>query len=714
MAGSLAGPSAVLATVGGSANRHLDEALRETFFLGRAVFDPGPLFYPVVLVWRLSPVVWLAALPGAWLLWRRPPGAWRRPGWFVVGLLLLWAGLFLVAITPAAKKFDRYILPAVPALLLAAAAIWATWSLRVSARVSARWARAVVPVVVGAQALFWLAYAAYPLTAYNPLAGGGWTAARVLPAGWGEGISAAGRWLADSQPDAAQRTAIAGIAPALAPFFPGRALVDGLDDPAAADFQIATLGGRQLDPDGAAAAAAGLELLRTVRFGGLEQAWVYRRAAPAPLVGPPALAEPAVFGERLALTALAQTAADETVRLAARWQRLVAPADAGRYTLRLAVTDDAGNVWSSLEAELVNETAFRPADWPAGETGTVHYALELPPAMPPGRYNVRMSLVDLATAGQLPARVGEQPLGVVYPAGAVDVPRPERIVSASRVQIPQANGARWLDGALWLLGNSELPESALAGSDLPLELFWHAPTEPLPAGLQLAWSLHALDGGADQPLTTVPLSRWDTGQWRVGETVQEMMRPPLPPATPRGRYALVVQPLAADGQPLGEPATLGELTIDNIDRLYDVPMDVARPLLDDCFGEVICLRGVLLPTWTAAPGQTVDLVLYWQALHEPDAVYTAFLHVLDETGEIVLSADHWPGGLPSDIWDTGQVIEDRVPLALPAGLPPGVYRLRLGLYTADDGRRLPLDGRGADDSAADYLILPWTLTVSRP
>ena len=57
----------------------------------------------------------------------------------------------------------------------------------------------------------------------------------------------------------------------------------------------------------------------------------------------------------------------------------------------------------------------------------------------------------------------------------------------------------------------------------------------------------------------------------------------------------------------------------------------------------------------------------------------------------------------------GQVIEDRVPLALPADLPPGVYRLRLGLYTADDGRRLPLDGR-----AADHIILPWTLNVVEP
>ena len=702
--GPLAGPAAVLATVGGSANRHLDEALRETFFLGRAVFDPGPLFYPAVLAWRLSPVVWLAALPGAWLLWRRSPGAWRRPGWFAAGLLLLWAGLFLLAITPAAKKFDRYILPAVPALLLVAGASWAVWS----ARLSARWARVALPIVVGAQALFWLAYAAYPLTAYNPLAGGGWTAARVLPAGWGEGISAAGRWLSATQPDAAQRTAIAGIAPALAPFFPGRALVDGLDDPAAADFQITTLGGRQLDPDGAAAAVAGLELLRTVRFGGLAQAWVYRRAAPAPLAGPPALATPVIFGERLALAALSQTAGDGTVRLAARWQRLAAPAEMGRYTLRLAVTDAAGNVWSSLETELVNEVAFRPADWQASETGTVHYALDLPPAMPPGRYGIQMSLVDVASAGQLPARAGDRSVGVVYPAGEVDVPWPERIVSASRVQIPQANGARWLDGALWLLGNSALPQAALAGSDLPLELFWHAPTASLPPGLQLAWSLQALDS-AGQLITRVPLSRWDTGEWRVGETVQEMYRLPLPPATPRGRYVLLVQPLATDGRPLGEPATLGELAIDNIDRAYDVPMDVARPLLDICFGETICLRGATLSTITPAPGESVELMLYWQALHEPLAVYTAFLHVLDENDNIVLAADHWPGGLPSDIWDTDQVITDRVPLALPADLPPGVYRLRLGLYTADDGRRLPVDGR-----AADYVILPLTLTVGRP
>ncbi|MBP8949638.1 MAG: hypothetical protein KBG73_12420, partial [Candidatus Promineofilum sp.] len=554
-----------------------------------------------------------------------------------------------------------------------------------------------------------LAHAAYPLAAYNPLVGGGRTAALVLPAGWGEGIGAAGRWLAETQPDAANQAAIAGIAPALASFFPGRVLVDGLDDPATADFQIVTLGGKQLDPIGAAEAAAGLELLRTIRFGGLEQARVYRRAAPRPVAEPPLLAAPVVFGERLALVALAQTAGDETVRLAARWRRVSPLAADERFTLRLAVTDDAGNVWSSQELDLLNEVAFHPPDWTADDTGVVRYALELPPAMPPGRYAVQFSLVDGRTAGQLPARVAEEPVGVGYTAGAVDVPRPERIVSASRVQIPVMSGARWADGALWLLGHSELPEAALAGGDLPLDLFWHYPTGTLPAGLQLAWTLRPLDGGADVPLTTASLSRFDTGQWRVGETMQEKVRLPIPPPAPAGRYALRLQPLDAAGQPLGPAEALGELTVDNIPRLYDVPMDVARPLLDDCFGGTICLRGALVPAWAAAPGNTFELVLYWQALDEPAAVYTAFLHVLNESGETVLAADHWAGGLPSDIWDAGQVIEDRVPLALPTDLPPGVYRIRLGLYTADDGRRLPLDG-----SDADHLILPWTLNVVAP
>jgi 4-amino-4-deoxy-L-arabinose transferase-like glycosyltransferase len=694
-------PLDVVATVSGSVNRHLDEALRETFFMGEVAFDHGPLFYPVVLLWRLSPVVWLALIPALWWLIGKRRSLDART-WFPVALLLLWTVLFIVFITFAAKKFDRYILPTVPALLILAAVAWAGW-----ARNRPRAVRWLLPALVGAQLLFWLAHAAYPLTAYNPLVGGGRTAVAVLPIGWGEGIGAAGRRLADTEPGATEERAIAGVVPSLAPFFPGQTLVPGVDDPSTADYVIVTQGGRQLDPAGVAAQTAGLELLATEHFGGLDQAWTYRNPSPQAAAVPTPLTDEVTFGERMALSALGQEVEDDLVSLLLDWRRVAPLADDERFTLRIVIQDEAGNVWAAQEAELLNDVAFYPPDWASDDSGTVRFALELPPGMPPATYRLALSLIDQRTAGQLPARTASgEFLGVAYVAGDVIVPVPADIVTATRMQIPVPHGRMWLDGGLQLLGAGQTPEAALAGGDLPLELFWHAPTTELPDGIQLEWTLQPLDGGAAQPLATTPLSRFNTGQWRVGETIHEKYRLPLPPPLPAGGYELLAQPLDAAGQALGPAESLGELTIDNIDRLYDVPLDVARPLLDDCFGETICLQGALLPTWTARPGQTLDLVLYWQALREPPAVYTAFLHVLNEAGEILLTADHWPGGLPSDIWDAGQVIEDRLPLALPADLPPGDYRLRLGLYNADDGRRLPLDG-----SEADHLILPWTLTV---
>jgi len=765
-----AAPSAVLGTVTGSANRHLEEALRETFFLGQAAFDHGPAFYPVVLLWRLSPVVWLALIPIVRRLARRDRRPLhRREAWLAGALLGVWAALFLVAITPAAKKFDRYILPVVPGLVILAAVVWAAGkspSLREGLGEGAgaedplpnplpkgegvrspslweglgegagaeeplpnplpkgegagRWW--VIPAVALVQIVFWLAHAGYPLAAYNPLVGGGRTAARVLPAGWGESIGAAGRWLAEARPDAAEARAMAGIVPALAPFFPGQVLVDGRDDPATADYVIVTLGGRQLDPAGVDARVAGLEPIHTVRFGGLEQAWVYHRAAARPASEPLALVSPASFGDRLALTAFDQRSDGERVRLSARWRRAAPVAANDRYILRLVIADDAGNVWTSQETELLNEVYFHPPDWETDESDIVYYTLVLPPATPPGRYQLQLTVVDGQTGGQLPVRVGDTGFqGVTYAAGEIDVPLPETVVSAARLQIPQASGAKWLDESLWLLGHSAVPGEALAGSDLPLELFWHAPAGGLPAGMQVAFSLQPA-GEEPQPVATAPLSRFDTGEWRTGETIHEKYRLPLPPPTAAGRYALVVQPLLADGQPLAPAETLAELTINNIDRAYTLPEDVTWPL-DTCFGDSVCLRGVTcarpdrsadgspLETCQVFTGETTDLTLYWQALEEPRAVYTAFLHVLNEAGETVAQADHWPGGLPSDIWDKGQVITDRTPLTLPADLPPGRYTVRLGLYTADDGRRLPVTG-GAP--AADHFILPIELDVSRP
>ena len=91
-----------------------------------------------------------------------------------------------------------------------------------------------------------------------------------------------------------------------------------------------------------------------------------------------------------------------------------------------------------------------------------------------------------------------------------------------------------------------------------------------------------------------------------------------------------------------------------------------------------------------------------------EEVYTVFVHIVDGAGTILAQADHWPGGLPTDILDDGQVVVDRVPISLPAGMGPGTYDVRVGLYAAESGVRLPLAG------GADHVILPVQLVVAAP
>jgi 4-amino-4-deoxy-L-arabinose transferase-like glycosyltransferase len=141
---------------------------RGNFFLGKVGRDPGPLFYPVALLFRLTPLTLLGLGSSLLLLlglsskayrnWRRipnPPRAdprWRSASpqghgeedgagdrWHVLqrrpelrpepveglveGMFSLWAFilLYVLFMTTGAKKFDRYLLPIFPMIDILAA-----------------------------------------------------------------------------------------------------------------------------------------------------------------------------------------------------------------------------------------------------------------------------------------------------------------------------------------------------------------------------------------------------------------------------------------------------------------------------------------------------------------------------------------------------------------------------------------------------------------
>ncbi|MFN2142575.1 MAG: hypothetical protein ACK2U5_18970, partial [Candidatus Promineifilaceae bacterium] len=689
-------PMAVLSTSGGNAGRHVEEALRPTFFLGDAAYDQGPLFYPLALLWRSSPLV-LGGLILLVVYGLARPRFRRRHGQTVL-LLALWALLFLAAITLAAKKFDRYLLPVIPALAVLAAIALAEDGDR-----RGRGMNVFLLVLVTAQALMLAASLPYLLSAYNPLAGGPLTAQYVLPLGWGEGVSAAGRWLAES-PDAAAKTAVSGIAPSLAPFFPGTTLFSETSAPQEADYLILTANSRQVDPHSVARADEELQKVQTIRFGLLDQAWIYYNPESQPLViEPHALADPVSFGGQMQLLAAGlQTGPDnDELLFTAQWRK---QQESPLLRLDIRLRDEAGHIWSELETDLLNEVYFFPQYWLAQEVPQVTYRLPLPAAMPPGEYFLDLSLIDSNTDGHLAARSNGQTGGVVYEIGAVQLEQVGQTAELSALPMTAVEGGSWLDGGLRLLGVSDYVPLVQSGGMVEVDLFWQS-QEPLPPGLQIALQL---DGAY---AAIFPLSSFDSGEWPPGTVLRQKYVYPVPADLDSGDYELSVSLLDSEGELLpGERVVVGEVEVQAVDRLMELPEDVTVPLVIR-FEPGIVLRGVSPQTVTAVPGQEVELTLFWQTETATDEPVTAFLHLLDNKGEIVAQSDQWPGGLPSNVWTGGQVIVDEHSLPLPADLPPGDYRIAAGLYRASDGVRLAaFDGAGQRVQDDRYL-LPVTINI---
>jgi len=145
-----------------------------------------------------------------------------------------------------------------------------------------------------------------------------------------------------------------------------------------------------------------------------------------------------------------------------------------------------------------------------------------------------------------------------------------------------------------------------------------------------------------------------------------------------------------DGEPWGDNARFHDIEI-----TPRAEAEVPNPVNFN-FGNRIALIGYDLDRRTAAPGETVHLTLYWQALAEMKEDYSVFTHVLGEENRIWAQKDNWPqgGDAPTSTWEPGQTIADEYDLALQPDTPPDVYDVEIGLYLAETGDRLRIVGPG--------------------
>ncbi len=366
------------------------------FFLGQVVEDPGSLFYAVVFPFRLSPLV-LLLLPVAIVLlvvaWRRKEDV-RLP---LIGLASIF--FFGVMMTLAAKKGDRYLLPAF--LMADVVAAWAVVSLidklAAFSKDSAHWRRIGYGLVVGLvllTSLLWLRLAPYYGAYFNPLLGGGKTAAGAFAFGQGEGLDLAAQYL-NGVENSQELLAVSFYPPQFRYYFEGDAtsLRRGDWDKTwtFADYVVFYVSQvqRRLPSAELVEFFATQEPEYVARLGGVDFALVYR--PPLLLSGQPPGVEESLddrhLAGELALVGYALNAGrvhpGESLFATLYWQALTQIGVDYALQVQL-VSEDGAVVWEQAGPSF--EEYFPTWWWPPGRTMYDRYQIPLPAALESGQY----------------------------------------------------------------------------------------------------------------------------------------------------------------------------------------------------------------------------------------------------------------------------------------------------------------------------------------
>jgi hypothetical protein len=266
----------------------------------------------------------------------------------------------------------------------------------------------------------------------------------------------------------------------------------------------------------------------------------------------------------------------------------------------------------------------------------------------------------------------------------------------------------------------------LAPDRMAVQLDWSA-VYPLAANYPVSLRLLDARGQVRAQLDTQPgYGFLPTSSWRPGERVTDRYVLALPDDLPAeaGYHIEIVLYQASTLESVGQMQVGGfalplkaSFEARRPPRTFSLPSRGFSLAVD--FGGEVRLAGFDL-----APGQgeeeqenAIRLTLWWQALQNPQADYTVFVHLFDpDTDSLVTQSDAQPRGgtYPTSWWTTGEVISDTVTLSL-EDTPEGTYRLAVGLYDQTFAR-LPAVPRAEQEEviiSQDRLILPAVVTVKR-
>ncbi len=394
--------------------------------------------------------------------------------------------------------------------------------------------------------------------------------------------------------------------------------------------------------------------------------------------------------------------ADGELRVDLLWQARAIPPTEFRTVVLLVGAD--GQTWST--AGTLRPRGYEPppptTQWLPGQYAYDPHIVTPLAGTPPGEYRVVAALFDKATLA--PASVlgpDGNPQGTDFTLGTVRLLRPSVTPELRALDVPE-DGSHLRCGPVGLLAMTVDRASAAPGDVLTVRWAWEAtlaegllaPKTPVTATLALFDAAGAVRRTWDFP----PVAAWwPTNFWAGGERWVGRHSLYLPVGLESGVYTFKTLIPGCE--------SLGEATLDVVapERVWTVPPELTPA--DVTFGGRIRLAGYALEPAQLTPGESLLVRLVWQGVAEMTDSYRVFVHLIGPGEAVVAQSDGVPAAWsrPTTGWAVGEVVTETREVAVPADLPPGKYRLQVGLYLPNDGRPKMETGEDA------WVIENWRL-----
>jgi hypothetical protein len=382
----------------------------------------------------------------------------------------------------------------------------------------------------------------------------------------------------------------------------------------------------------------------------------------------------------------------DEVRIDLYW-RALRPLDRA-YQADAGIVDQNGWPWSPKGAPRPRD--FKPypptSGWPVDAYAIDSFDIEVLPGASPGDYMLFTQLFDRETLEPLQPDIPSLQGRIAATLGPIHIDRATRSFNAAQLRIYGGERIE-LGDDLTLLGYNIDRIDVVPGESVLLTFFWQAKRDIASDRSHRIELLDPTDRVIASQDMLIGQGDYFTSHWRVGEQIITLAHIRVPALAGSGAHRWRAALLDASGQPQHTFNMLPTLNVAAPQHVFDAPQLQNR--VEETFGGVAELLGFALESDRLAPGDAVDLTLFWRARSETTSNYKVFVHILNGD-QIIAQADAVPANnaRPTTGWTRDEVIEDVYRIALPDDAPRGTHSIAVGLYDALTRLRLhTADGR---------------------